>query len=133
VAVGVALDVGPLPLAPGPDELAVVSSRDLPAPQAQPPAEAAPDAVAGPQATAELTPLPAGQVVLPAFPPFQAEERSFFDGDSLVLELTLVDRLTGEPRWTKWVEAGVDPLDEQAVLQVVDRALGEAAGWQAAR
>jgi hypothetical protein len=127
VAVGVNLDLGPVRLDPGAGELEVASSRDLPAPVPLVEPAEPPPAVAG------LVPVEAGLVLLPPFPPLQVEERSFFDGDSLVLELTIVDRLTGEPRWTKWVESHVDPLDQQAVLQVVDRALGDPAGWQAAR
>jgi len=128
VAVGLNLDLGPVLLDPGPGDLVAVSSRDLAAPVPLPaPAPEEPPAVA------DLAPVEAGLVVLPAFPPLQVEDRGFFDGDSLVLELTLVDRVSGEPRWTKWVEDHVDPLDQQAVLQVVDRALAEATGWQPAR
>ncbi len=72
---------------------------------------------------------PAVAALLPPMPPPDLESRGFFDGDLLVLELTLVDRITGEPRWTKWVEEEADPCDAEAVRQVLDRAFLEARGW----
>jgi hypothetical protein len=62
-------------------------------------------------------------------PPLPVADRSFFAGDELTLELTLVDRHSGEPRLTKVVHAEVDPRNAQAVKAVVDRALAEAQGW----
>jgi hypothetical protein len=61
------------------------------------------------------------------------EERGFFEGDALTLELTMVDRVSGEPRWVKWVETETDPCDRAAVRQVLRRALAEPAGWVAVR
>ncbi|MCM2333964.1 MAG: hypothetical protein NDI82_08435, partial [Anaeromyxobacteraceae bacterium] len=128
VTAGVYVDLGPIPLQPAPGPMEVVSSRELGAAEpVEAPAEAAP-AGAEEAAAGAL-----GEVRLPPLAPLPLEERGFFDGDALVLELTLVDRVTGEPRWTKWVEAEADPCDREAVRRVLDEALGEAAGWVAVR
>jgi hypothetical protein len=72
---------------------------------------------------------PATAIVLPPLPPLGVEERGFFDGDLTRLELTLVDRATGAPRWVKRVEKDVDPRDAKAVKALLDRALDEQKGW----
>jgi hypothetical protein len=123
----------PLPLEVGPEAPALVSSRDLPGPAVaggqEPPAGPAPGSDLG----EEAPPAPAGEALLPPLGPLPLDERGFFAGDLLVLELTLVDRLTGEPRWTKWIEEEADPCDQAAVRQVLDRAFAEPAGWLPAR
>ncbi len=127
ITAGVYVDVGPLPLPADPGPMEVVSSRELGAlePLAAP-GEAAPAEAAG------AAPAGLEQVHLPPFAPLPLEERGFFAGDALVLELTLVDRVTGEARWTKWVEAEADPCDAEAVRRILDEALGEPPGWVAA-
>jgi hypothetical protein len=122
VAVGVGVELGPFPVE-GPDagSLQVISSRELSGP-GQDPEGAPPDQ---PQPAAS----PAVEALLPLATPPDFEDRGFFASDLTVLELTLVDRLTGEPRWTKWVEASVDPCDAEALRQVLDKALAEAEGW----
>lgn len=72
---------------------------------------------------------PTTAIVLPPLPPLGLEERGFFDGDLTRLELTLVDRATGVPRWVKRVEQEVDPRDARAVKALLDRALDEEKGW----
>ncbi len=76
-------------------------------------------------------PEPLTSISLPPLPPFDAAERGFFDGDAVLLELTLVDRVTGAPRWVKTVEAGGDLRDAKQVGALLDRALAEAVGWAA--
>jgi hypothetical protein len=66
---------------------------------------------------------------LPPLPPLELDERGFFDGDTLRLELTLVDRATGAPSWVKRVEKDVDPRDPRAVRALLDRALDDPKGW----
>jgi len=135
VGVAVGVELQPVPLGwHDSGEAVVLSSRELAGGEApdgstgQPEAPGSGGAAAGPEAPAP----PASQARLPPMAPPSFEERGFFAGDLLVLELTLVDRLTGEPRWTKWVEEEVDPCDARAVRQVLDRAFAEASGWQPA-
>lgn len=124
VAMGLDVQVGPLPLASEPPPV-VISSREIPGPSVE--------AATGPGEAEPPPAAPITSVVLPPLAPFPLEERGFFAGDALVLELTLVDRLTGEPRWVKWVEEEADPCDQEAVREVLDRALAEPEGWLAAR
>jgi hypothetical protein len=63
-------------------------------------------------------------------PPLPVQARGFFQGDSLQVELTLVDRATGQPRWRKTIEREVDPRSAPAVKRVLDEAL-VAADWTA--
>lgn len=120
VSFGVYVDLGPIPLRPGQGPYHEVSSREILAAAPGEEAEA-------PVGAAE--PAPAAEVVLPMLVPFPVEQRGFFDGDALTVELTLVDRMTGQPRWSKWVDEEVDPCDREAVRRVLHRALEEAAGW----
>lgn len=126
---GLQVHLVPAPFEWVPGAPVVISSRELPgpAPALEGEAEAEPTDSEAPPAA------PAGQVVLPPLAPFPIEARGFFDGDRLVLELTLVDRITGEPRWTKWIEEDADPCDRKAVRKILDRAFAEAAGWQPGR
>jgi hypothetical protein len=66
---------------------------------------------------------------LPPLPPFPVEERGFWDGDALRLELTLVERASGAPLWVKRVEQGIDPRDARAVRALLDKALDDPSGW----
>jgi hypothetical protein len=91
-----------------------------------PPALAATDAVDDREAAEAV-------VSLPPLPPLALDDRGFFDGDTLRLELTLVDRATGAPLWVKRVEKGVDPRDAKAVRALLDGALDDPKGWAPAR
>jgi hypothetical protein len=68
-------------------------------------------------------------VSLPPPPPLDVESRGFFDGDSLRLELVVVDRHTGAPLWTKVVDGEVDPRDAQAVERLLYDAVADRSGW----
>jgi hypothetical protein len=138
VAVGVGVQLQPIPFEWRDDGTEVVSSRELPGPGDRvistrelpgPGGDEAP--VAGPDGDAAPAPLDA--LTLPPVTPLPLEERSFFAGDALVIELTLVDRISGEPRWTKWIEEDADPCDAKAVRRILDQALSEATGWETAR
>jgi hypothetical protein len=126
VAWGVYVDLGPIPLQPSEAPYQVVSSREILSPMPEGTSQAE-------EAVAPPAPAPVAEVALPTLAPFPVEERGFFDGDALTVELTLVDRVTGEPRWTKWVEAEADPCDREAVRRVLHKALAEPAGWAPAR
>jgi len=132
VAVGVYVAPGPITWEPGP-----TMPAPGPSPEVWPAVPVGPEVPAGqagpaaaPAEAADAAP-PAGlaEVVLPALPPFPVEERGFFSDDELVLEFTLVDEATGEPRWMKRVSAKADPCDREQVRRVVEQALDEAAGW----
>ena len=135
VAVGIYVNPGPIQLGGGPGPAEVVSVRDLgPAEAAALVGEApAPPPAEPPAVVAEAEVAPLTQVALPPLAPFPLDERGFFADDALVLELTLVDAATGEPRWQKWVEEEADVRDREAVKRILDRALGEAEGWAAVR
>jgi len=85
---------------------------------------------AGPEAPQQEE---ADTIWLPPLPPLELDERGFFAGDLLRLELTLVDRTTGEPLWVKRVEKEVDPRDPKAVRALLDGALDDGRGWVGAR
>jgi len=123
--VGVQIHVAPEPVDWVTGEPVMLSSRELPGP--------APELEVAPAEAEPTEDAPAGEVALRPLPPLPLEERGFFDGDRLVLELTLVDRITGEPRFSKWVEAEADPCDRKAVRKILDRAFAEAEGWLPAR
>ncbi|MBK9516092.1 MAG: hypothetical protein IPO09_01840 [Anaeromyxobacter sp.] len=140
VAVGIdARVVVPVELEPEPLDGPVVLSSQVfteePGQAAAPEASPGPAADAPPSgeaqglaaASAEAAPLEA--VWLAPLPPFDPSTRGFFDRDALLVELTLVDRVSGAPRRTKWVEARADPRDAKAVRALLDSALGEAEGW----
>jgi hypothetical protein len=67
-------------------------------------------------------------VVLPPPPPLPVEARGYFDGDTLEVELTLVDRVTGLAAWRKTAAGEIDPRDRAAVRALV-RPLLSAEGW----
>jgi hypothetical protein len=112
----------------------VVDLEPVPLPDRQPPWAWAPapleDLAAADGAPDEEE---AGTIWLPPLPPLEVDERGFFAGDLLRLELTLVDRTTGEPLWVKRVEQGADPRDARAVQALLDGALDDPKGWVAAR
>ena len=92
--------------------------------------------VSGPQAPAPPQTLahpPPGEEVaaisLPPPSPLDVDKRGFFAGDTLRLELVVVDRKLGTPRWTKIVDAKVDPRDAQAVEKVLRDATADGSGW----
>lgn len=97
------------------------------------PAGEAPAGAAEGLADAPAEPAPPDAVWLAPLPPFDPSARGFFDREALLVELTLVDRATGTPRRTKWVEAHADPRDARAVRALLDSALAEAEGWVEAR
>lgn len=94
-----------------------------------PPAVWSETVVAGPPPAFPAAETPA-EVVLPPPPPLDLDRRGFFAGDSTRLELTLVDRATARPIWVKTVEGDCDPRDAAAVRALLDRGLGDAAGWE---
>jgi hypothetical protein len=104
------VEAAPLPGFPQPD-----FSEPEPEPTSAPP---------GPEAAAEVA-----AISLPPLQPLEVERRGFFAGDALRLELTLVDRSTGDPLWVKTIEKDVDPRDGKAVRALVDGALDDPSGW----
>lgn len=97
-------------------------------PPGPPPPDAYPEDEAGEPAqenAAEPAPLS-----LPPPGVYPVEDRSFFDGDRLVLEAVVVDRASGEALWVKRVSRKADPRDARAVKEAVDQLLTEG-GWQA--
>ena len=125
------VDVGywwTLPVAPEPwgpyDEVAPAPLPPfLPAPLA----EAAPEGEEGPLEPAlpapELDELPLGPP-----PPLPVAKRGYFDGDVMVLDAVVVDRLTGQTLWVKRVSRAADLRNAAAVRAAMDQLLsGE--GW----
>ena len=86
--------------------------------------------------TLEAPPPPSepavAQVVLAPPAPLDLSRRGFFAKDTIRVELTLVDRATGMPLWVKTVERSIDPRDARAVRALVDAALDQPGGWEAA-
>lgn len=115
-----------VPLAP----LEVVEDGPVMVDAAQPPYAWLPPPLAADEAQAMED--AADAISLPPLPPLEVDDRGFFAGDTLRLELTLVDRATGEPVWVKRVEKDVDPRDPKAVRALLDRALDDPKGWLAA-
>ncbi|HYG69536.1 MAG TPA: hypothetical protein VD838_17815, partial [Anaeromyxobacteraceae bacterium] len=116
--VDVALGVGvQIPLTPGPQ-----AYPDAAPPVGQPRrAEGGEDPV-GPwpaEGARETDPAPA----LPPVAELGLDDRGWFAGDVVVLDLTLVDRRSGRPIWTRTVREEIDPRDAAAVARAVDRAL----------
>ncbi|HEY6003301.1 MAG TPA: hypothetical protein VIV57_10545 [Anaeromyxobacter sp.] len=68
-------------------------------------------------------------ISLPPPPPLDLDRRGFFEGDTLRLELFVVDRGSGAPIWTKVVDGEVDPRDAQAVEKLLSGALADSSGW----
>jgi hypothetical protein len=103
-----------LHLGPGPQQKEL--GPPAPAPEEEGWAEASP-----PPPAAEAVSL---QVVALEPPPrLPVESRGFFQGDSLLLELVLVDRHSGRPLWRKTVERDVDPRNAPQVRAMLDEAL----------
>jgi hypothetical protein len=125
VGVGVNVDLWAPPYAAAP-----LPAERLPPP---PPDDAAPPPSGEAWELAPDAPGPLEAVWMPPPPPLPVDGRGFFAGDTLVLELVLVDRVTGAPLWSKVVEKGVDPRDARAVRSVVDAAFSEPGGWIAAQ
>jgi hypothetical protein len=77
-------------------------------------------------------PVPTERIVavtLTTPPPLTPSQRGFFDGDSLQLELLVVDAWTGAVRWAKRVTEDVDVRDAGEVRRVIDAALASPEGW----
>jgi hypothetical protein len=96
-----------------------------------PPAEDAGDAL--PQEPADAgepqEPMPElEELRLDPPPAFPLAQRSYFDGDRMVLDAVIVDRSTGETLWVKKVSRPGDLRDPGAVRAAVD-ALLEGGGW----
>jgi hypothetical protein len=64
-------------------------------------------------------------LVAPPPQPFDVEERGFFSGDVVQLELTLLDRRSGQVLWSRVVRRDVDPRDPGAVEAIVEKALAD--------
>lgn len=83
-------------------------------------------------APAWTPPAELASISLPPPPPLDLERRGFFEGDTLRLELFVVDPRYGTPIWTKVVEGEVDPRDAKAVEQLLSGALADSNGWSPA-
>lgn len=68
-------------------------------------------------------------IALPPPPPLDVDRRGFFQGDSLRLELVVVDRSSGAPLWSKVVDGEIDPRDAHAVEQLLRDAVADGRGW----
>jgi len=55
--------------------------------------------------------------------PLPVDGRGFWARDDMVVELVVVDRLTGEPRLRKIGQGGVDPCDPKAVRKLLEKTL----------
>ncbi|MGC3997145.1 MAG: hypothetical protein QM767_06330 [Anaeromyxobacter sp.] len=93
-----------------------------------PPMDLPPPPDAEPAAPLEQAPPEVQEVALAPVVPLAVDQRGFFDGDVLELDVTLVDRYTGEPLWWKRVRKDADPLDAPAVRRAVSEALRDE-GW----
>jgi len=65
-------------------------------------------------------PRPVEQIALGPMNPLPLEQRGFFDGDDLVVELVVVDRITGEPKLRKIARRAIDPCDVKAVRKLLE-------------
>jgi len=65
-------------------------------------------------------PPPLEQIALGPMNPLPLETRGFFDGDDLVVELVVVDRITGEAKLRKIARRAVDPCDVKAVRKLLE-------------
>jgi hypothetical protein len=77
-------------------------------------------------------PPPGGEITAVSLrppPPLDLEQRGFFDGDTVRLELVVVDRHSGAPLWTKTVDGEIDPRDAAAVEQLLYDAVADQTGW----
>jgi len=125
------VDVGywwTFPVAPEPwgpyDEVAPAS---LPPLLPAPPVEAVPEEEEAPLAPAPPAPE-LDELYLSPPPPLPVAKRGYFDGDVMVLDAVVVDRVTGQTLWVKRVSRAADPCDAAAVRAAMDQLLsGE--GW----
>ncbi|HEY6098856.1 MAG TPA: hypothetical protein VIW03_05475 [Anaeromyxobacter sp.] len=119
---GPAIHVGVIAGNDVPPPGAFSSAEDLEAwpPQGRDPQVPAPDATA---------PAEHAAITLPPPPPLDLRDRGFFEGDTLRLELVVVDRRDGTPLWTKVVDGAVDPRDAHAVEQLLGDAVADGYGW----
>jgi hypothetical protein len=99
---------------------------------APPGAEAAQEAAAEdapdeelPQAPPELTEIRLGPPE-----PLPLDDRGFFAGDELLVELVVCDRTTGEPRLRKVARKEIDPTDPAKVREFLRHAVTEKKGWE---
>ncbi len=60
---------------------------------------------------------------MPPAPPFGPEDRGFFAGDEVVLELELHDARTDQVVWANAVKGDVDPRNREGVGSLLERAL----------
>jgi hypothetical protein len=77
----------------------------------------------------EPEPAPVSEVHLGPPAPLPLEQRGFFAGDDMLVELVAVDRMTGEPRLRKVARRSIDPTDAAEVRKFLRRALVEGA-WE---
>jgi len=73
----------------------------------------------------EGAPEPVSEVRLSPPAPLPLEERGFFSGDDLLVELVVVDRFTGEPRLRKVARRSIDPTHVEDVRKFLRRAMAE--------
>ncbi len=95
----------------------------------EPPVPLAPDAEVEAD---EAEPPPPDEVALqlPPLAPevnFNVEDRGFFAGPVIAIQLDLLDRATGRVLWSKAVKADEDPLDAGAVTKVLEEAFADVA------
>jgi hypothetical protein len=115
VAIGVAvhIPIGPVPYPyPYPDAGPPIESQPPSGSDEDPAAPWEEDAVG-------VDPAPA----LPPVPELGLDERGYFAGDVVVLDLTVVDRRSGQPVWTRTVREEIDPSDPAAMARAIARAL----------
>jgi hypothetical protein len=116
----------------------VSAGIEIPPPGGEPPpgqwayAEPPPAWGAEPPPQPWTPPRDPATVTLPPPPPIELDRRGFFEGDTLRLELFVVDRRSGAPLWIKVVDGEVDPRDARAVEQLLSGALADTTGWNPA-
>jgi hypothetical protein len=79
-------------------------------------------------------PEPPPPYVPPPPPTMPVEERGFFDGDEVVIDLYLQDARSGDTLWSASARDWADPRDAAAVTRLLEQALaGHAWARRAAR
>ena len=53
---------------------------------------------------------------------FRVDDRGFFSGPQMAIQLDLLDRATGQLLWSKAVTDDADPMDAKAVAKLLDDA-----------
>jgi hypothetical protein len=83
-------------------------------------------------AEVEVEPGPPELTELRLGPPpvLPLEERGFFAGDDLMVELVVVDRVTGEPRMRKLARKDADPTDVAEVRKFLREVIASKDGWE---